>query len=160
MIVPILGNVAYPITMDPTVWIFDDRKVILEEAFSVTEKQDTSDDLQNAAQRWEQAISRQEKPPVNQSIKRHEREDILKHSYVMPIHDFLNHTEIKDDAKEAVLVTDSGETTIPISDLYNSYFLFAIEGKPLKEDGPVHLLYKDGSNKDNPIKGINKIIVK
>ncbi|WP_010097915.1 hypothetical protein [Ornithinibacillus scapharcae] len=160
MIVPILGNVAYQITMDPTVWIFDDRKIILEEAFLETVEQDTSDELQYAAQRWERAISRQEKPPVNQSIKKHERENILMYSYVMPINDFLNHAEIIDGAEQAVLVTDSGEVTIPISELYNSYLLFAKDGKPLKENGPVHLLYKDGSNQDNPIKGINKIMIK
>lgn len=160
MIVPILGNVAYQITMDPTVWIFDDRKVILEEAFSQTFKQDSSDELKNSAERWERAISRQEKPPVNQSIKKHERGDILKYSYVMPIQDFLNHAEIKDDAKGAVLITETGDISISISDLYNSYLLFALEGKPLKEDGPVHLLFKDGSNKDNPIKSIKKIMIK
>src|SRR5690625_6189198 len=33
VIVQLAGNVGYPITLDPTVWIFDDRKVLLEEEF-------------------------------------------------------------------------------------------------------------------------------
>lgn len=33
MIVQLKGNVQFPITLDPTVWIFDDRKIKLEEAF-------------------------------------------------------------------------------------------------------------------------------
>lgn len=153
MIVPIIGNVRYQITMDPTVWIFDDRKIILEEAFLVQEKNE-KDLLEEAAKKWERAI---EKPPVNKTLTRHEREDILQYSYVMPIHDFLNHAEINDDAKDATLITSEGEVSISIDQLYNSYLLFALNGKPLKEDGPVHLLYKDGTNKDNPIKGIKKI---
>ena len=31
MIVQVNGNVKFPITLDPSVWIFDDRKVLLEE---------------------------------------------------------------------------------------------------------------------------------
>ncbi|MBC5635836.1 hypothetical protein H8S33_03250 [Ornithinibacillus sp. BX22] len=159
MIVPIIGNVTYQITMDPTVWIFDDRKIILEEAFSNHEEKDERNDVQEAQERWERAVGFQSKPPVNRSLAKHERENILKYSYVMPIEDFLNHAEIKADAKEALLVTESKEIIISISDLYNSYLLFALDGKPLTENGPVHLLFKDGSNKDNPIKGITKIIV-
>ncbi|WP_047981388.1 hypothetical protein [Ornithinibacillus contaminans] len=157
MIVPILGNVAYSITMDPTVWIFDDRKIILEEAFQPVNKMTKHDELKEAAERWERATSRQAKPPVNKSLSRHERENILQYSYVMPIDDFLNHAEIKEGATNATLLTEHGDVTLSIAQLYNSYLVFAIEGKPLTEDGPVYLLYKDGSNKDNPIKGIKKI---
>ncbi|MFS0672310.1 hypothetical protein [Ornithinibacillus sp. 179-J 7C1 HS] len=160
MIVPIIGNVTYQITMDPTVWIFDDRKIILEEAFLNTKKNEKLDDTQAAQERWERAISGiQSKPPVNRSLAKHERENILKYSYVMPIDDFLNHAEIKSVAKDVTLITNNGEVIIPLKDLYDSYLLFAIDGKPLKEDGPVHLFYKDGSNKEKPIKGIKKIIV-
>jgi hypothetical protein len=153
MIVPIIGNVKYQITMDPTVWIFDDRKIILEDAFSPKEKQE-KDAIEEAAKQWELAIA---KPPVDKTLTRHAREDILKYSYVMPIHDFLNHAEIHEDAKDATLITTDGDISIAITELYNSYLLFALNGKPLKEDGPVHLIFKDGKNKDNPIKGIKKI---
>ncbi|WP_345739397.1 hypothetical protein [Virgibacillus salarius] len=79
MIVPINGKVAYPITLDPTVWIFDDRKIELEKAF--TEKPvDTNDqdELERASQRWSQEVYQQNiKPPVNRSIKKYEREKNL-----------------------------------------------------------------------------------
>ncbi|WP_042145073.1 hypothetical protein [Paucisalibacillus sp. EB02] len=159
MIVPILGNVAYQITMDPTVWIFDDRKIILEEAFTNQPKKDEINEAQVASQRWENAIGRTAKPPVNKSLTKHERENILKYSYVMPINDFLDYAEIKDGTNDVSLVTDNGDVILSLAQLYNSYLLFAIDGKPLKEDGPVHLLFKDGSNKDQPIKGIKKIVI-
>ena len=31
---------------------------------------------------------------------------------------------------------------------------YSIDGKPLREDGPIHVLFKDGSNIDNPIRNV------
>ncbi|WP_099157956.1 hypothetical protein [Virgibacillus ndiopensis] len=162
MIVPIIGNVTYSITLDPTVWIFDDRKILLEEAFSgVTEKNEEADEeLEKASQRWDRAVYQQKiNPPVNRSISRLEGEKILTNSYVMPINDFINHAEINKVAQKATLVTEHGDVDISLEELKNSYFLFAIEGKPIKDNGPVHVYYKDGSNKDNPITGVHKIVI-
>lgn len=161
MIVPITGNVTYSITLDPSVWIFDDRKILLEEAFNSEKTEAVSEEEFERVDRvWNQEVNYQRvKPPVNRSIKRFERDKILQSSYVMPIQDFISHTEIKADAIDATLVTEYDNINIAISDLENCYLLFALDGKPLKEDGPVHLFYKDGSNKENPIKGIKKIII-
>lgn len=161
MIIPIIGNVTYPITLDPTVWIFDDRKILLEEAFKEhTDQNEETDELEKASERYNKEVFQIAKPPVNRSIKNFEREKILKSSYVMPLDDFINNAEVKPDASEVTLELDDNEVTISLRELKNSYFLFAIDGKPLKEDGPVHLYYKDGSNKENPIKNIKKLIIK
>ncbi|WP_156290462.1 hypothetical protein [Oceanobacillus salinisoli] len=162
MIVPIVGNVSYSITLDPTVWIFDERKILLEDAF--TEKKETGvkeDHLKQVAQRFNRDVVQQDKPKTNKGITKKEGEEILKNSYVIPIHDFIKNAEIKDSAKNATFVTDDEKEgyTLPLKDLETGYLLFAKNGKPLKEDGPVHFLYKDGSNKDNPIKNIKKIVI-
>ncbi|WP_188454520.1 hypothetical protein [Virgibacillus oceani] len=162
MIVPITGNVTYKITLDPTVWIFDDRKILLEEAFltNASKHTVTESELEEASKRWDRAVYQQKvNPPVNRSISRLEGEKILTNSYVMPINEFINHAEIKDDAQKATLVTDNGDVDISLDELKNAYFLFSIDGKPLKENGPVHVYYKDGSNKNNPITGVNKIVI-
>ncbi|WP_373895899.1 hypothetical protein ACUL41_11070 [Virgibacillus natechei] len=158
MIVPLIGNVTYSITLDPTVWIFDDRKILLDEAFtSKTNQDETEDELKKASEIWDRAISKA--PPVNRSISRMEGNKILENSYVMPISHFLDNSEINPKAETATLVTKDGDVKITLHALYNSYFLFSVEGKPLKEDGPVHLYYMDGSNKGDPIKNISKIII-
>lgn len=164
MIVPLIGNVRFPITLDPSVWIFDDRKVQLEEAFTnhkKEEKDDETDEIKKVAERWDKEVvyPTKMKPPVNKTLSKEEREKALVNSYVMPILDFYNHAEVNDDAKDATLVTNDGDVTISLEQLKHAYLLFSIKGKPLKEDGPVHLFFKDGSNKDQPIKGIKKIII-
>jgi hypothetical protein len=164
MIVPIIGNVSYSITLDPTVWIFDDRKVLLEEAFKeqVSESNKSDNDLERLSERFNREVldTKMNRPPVNKSISKREGEKILKNSYVMPLHDFITNAEIKPDAKSATLITDGVENvTVTLGELEDGYFLFSINGKPLKEDGPVHYFYKDGSNKDNPVKNIKKIVI-
>lgn len=161
MIIPINGNVNYPITLDPTVWIFDDRKIIFEEAFSKQPVQDVKvNELEKAAQQWDQEVNPQRiKPPVNKSISKFEREKILVNTYVMPIQDFIEHAEIKEGSKNAILHTSSNNETITLEELKNGYLLFAIEGKPIKEDGPVHFYFKDHSKVNEPIKGVQKISI-
>ena len=71
-IVTITGNVKYPITLDPSVWIFDDRKFDLEQFFShFGEVQDEDDDLVIDRERQirEGAVS----PPTLKSEKKYEK---------------------------------------------------------------------------------------
>ncbi|ALX47351.1 hypothetical protein [Lentibacillus amyloliquefaciens] len=161
MILPITGKVAYAITLDPTVWIFDKRKILLEEAFNAkSQKVDEEDEVKKASERWDRAVNTEkQKQSVNKNITKAEGKKFLENSYVMPIKEFLTNTSVKEDAQNAILETANGEETIPLKTLENSLLLFALDGKPLKEDGPVHLFYNDGSNRDNPIKSIKKIII-
>ncbi|GIO22336.1 hypothetical protein [Oceanobacillus sp. J11TS1] len=147
MIVMIKGNVGYPITLDPTVWIFDDRKIELENAFIEREEKESNDFIF-------------QKPPVNRSISKMEGEEYLKNSYVIPLHDFLNNSEPKADATEVEFIkSDGNNEKVTLEDAKNGYLLFSLEGKPLREDGPVHFYFKDGSNQSNPIKRIKEIYV-
>jgi len=158
MIVPIKGNVEYPITLDPSVWIFDDRKILFEKAFNKDHDQNESvkeSEQDKLNKTYEQKIN----PPVNKSITRFEREKILKNTYVMPINEFLAYAEVKSGASEARIVSKYGDEVIPLHKLEDCYLLFSVKGKPLTEDGPVHVYYKDGSNKDEPIKGVEAIVI-
>src|SRR5699024_514741 len=159
MIIPITGNVAYQITLDPSVWIFDDRKILFNEAFQTqTSHENETSPEKEAAMRWNRAVYPDHiKPPVNRSISRMEGKEILENSYVIPIRDFIENAGVKSESAEAVIETTTGETSISIDELTNSYMLFAWEGKQLSDEGPAHLYFKDGSNKQNPIKGIKKI---
>src|SRR5690625_1336628 len=160
MIVQLKGKVNYPITLDPTVWIFDDRKIVLEEVFNHenNENQNSEDNIKKRAEMFEQTYN-SIKPPVNKSINRFEREKILVNSYVMTIIDFLNHAEIKNEAERIILKRNNDDVIITIEQLQDAYLLFSLKGKPLTEEGPVQLLFGDGSNKHDPIKNITQIII-
>lgn len=163
MIIPIIGNVTYSITLDPSVWIFDERKVLLDDAFreqtTQNEKSNEEEFTKKLADRFNREVyqSNAKVPRVNKGLTKKEGEEILKNTYVMPLSDFIENAEIKDEAKKATFITESGEETISIQDLKDGYFLFSINGKVIKDQGPVHFYFKDGSNKENPIKGIQKI---
>lgn len=161
MIIPLKGKVKFPLTIDASVWIFDDRKVIFEEAFEEKEESEAVDPSRKTAEMFDQELyfKTKIKPPVNKSINKFEREKILTHSFVMPFEDFLQTSEVKDGAKTARLTRDEDEVIITVEQLKNSYFLFAVDGKPVQEDGPVHLYFRDGSNKDQPIKGVKAITI-
>lgn len=160
MIIQITGNVNYTITLDPTVWIFDERKVLLDDAFSSESNEVEKNKLDKIVNRWHEEVYQQNtSPPVNKGLNRIEREQALSQSFVMPIDDFLENAEMKSDAKNVTLKTIKGKITVPLINFQNCYLLFAINGKPIKDDGPVHIYFKDGSNKDHPIKGVKKIII-
>jgi hypothetical protein len=161
MIVQLKGKVKFPITLDPSVWIFDDRKVEFDQAFLPKAEASKNPDEENeeASKRWDRAIYQQKiNPPVNKSISKFERNKILESTFVMPIKPFLKNAEVNEDANAAYLITNNGETEISINDLENGYFLFAVDGKPIKENGPLHFYFGDGSNKDTPITGVNEIL--
>ncbi|WP_028782641.1 hypothetical protein [Thalassobacillus devorans] len=160
MIVQIAGNVKYPITLDPTVWIFDDRKVTYDEAFGTGEKeQEEEDELQKASMRWDREIYQQKiDPPVNRSISRFEREKILKETYLMDLKPFISTSEPANDLSGVTLETTHGDVEVTVEQMRQALALFSVEGRPLKEDGPLHLYWEDASNKDEPIKGVKKII--
>ncbi|GEL76018.1 hypothetical protein [Tenuibacillus multivorans] len=157
LIVQIEGNVKHPITLDPTVWIFDDRKILLEEAFKLkqdgAENDSAQDDMPWNRDQYQQQLN----PPINNSINKLEGKKALENSYLMPINYFLPNSKPNENAMKAILHTDNGEKEITIEQLNQSLLLFALDGKPLKEDGPVHLYFGDGSNQNTPFKGINRI---
>ncbi len=151
MIVQVRGNVKFPITLDPTVWIFDDRKILLEDflkkGVNAAEDEALNDD---------QDLQQKTKPPVNRSLTKYEREKVLENSYIMPIKEFLYNSEPEENVVSAILHTDHSDVEISFSELEDSALLFAYNGKPLT-DGPVHVYVH---NKSNPIKGVHTITLK
>src|SRR5690625_2627061 len=85
VIVQLAGNVGYPITLDPTVWIFDDRKVLFEEAFINKDESASTyevNELDEAAERCNREILlNYTRPPINDIINKFVHEIILYKSY-------------------------------------------------------------------------------
>ena len=161
-IISITGAVEYKLTLDPTVWIFDDRKLDLTTYFD-QEKEIVDDEkyLREVGAHWSREIMEGAVfPPTLKTERKFDRKGMLTGTFGIEIKPFLENASILDSASEVVFETTDGETySFSIEDAKTLIFKFSQEGKPLLEDGPVHIIFGDGSNRDNPIKKIAAIRV-
>lgn len=162
-IIPIKGAVTYKITLDPTVWIFDDRRIDLKTYF--TEKNNNEDEdmkyLLSMGQHWSREIMEGAVfPPTLKTERKFDRQGMKTGTFGMEIKYFLKNANIQDHATKVVFECKDGEEyAFSIDEAMTLIFKFSQDGKPLTLDGPVHLLFADGSNVENPIKNIAAIRV-
>lgn len=153
-IVPIKGKVKFTITLDSGVWIFDDRKVDLTTYFD--EKNETIDELEEytkaVSKHWSREIQEGATyPPTLKTEKKYEKEKILNGSFAIPFKPFLTNAEPLENAASLVIETETDDYRMDLAQADQILIGFSKDGKPLKENGPVHIYYKDGSNRETPI---------
>lgn len=157
-IIPITGRVKYNITLDPGVWIFDDRKVDLNTYFS--EDQKKSDALEeytkSVSKHWDREIMEGAVyPPTLKTEVKFEKEKVLTGTFGIPFKPFLDNAEPDQAAKTVVIeFGDHDVLALPLEEAYGIILGFSKDGKPLKEDGPLHVYYQDGSNKEDPVRNV------
>jgi hypothetical protein len=161
-IIMIKGKVNYTITLDPGVWIFDDRKVDLNTYFQKPqlEKNELEEYTKEISSHWDREITEGAiVPPTIKTEKRYEKEKLLLGSFGIPFKPFLLNASPHEDASQLIVVTRDEELVFDLTTSYNFILGFSHNGKPLKEDGPIHLYFGDGSNKMEPIKHVKEFIV-
>lgn len=161
-IIPFKGKVKYPITLDAGVWIFDDRRIDLNTYFTndLTEEEDIEEELTVVSKHWDRVIKEgATAPPTLKSERQFEKVKILTGTFGIILKPFLNNAEPTDDASFLIIEADNNEVSVPLSEAYQLILAFSKDGKPLREDGPVHILFPDGSNRDNPIKNVRALRV-
>jgi hypothetical protein len=162
-IVPLTGKVKYQITLDPGVWIFDDRKVDLDTYFQNEEKavNELDEYTKNMSKNWTREIQEgATAPPTLKTEKKFQKEKVLNGTFGIPLAPFLENAEPEKSADTIAIITENDEVTLPLANAGEILLGFSKNGKPLKEDGPVHVYYKDGSNLENPIKNVRGITIK
>ncbi|WP_409275468.1 peptidyl-prolyl cis-trans isomerase [Neobacillus sp. SCS-31] len=160
-IIQVTGKVKFPITIDPGVWIFDERRVDLETIFE--HAQESGSELEaykkSASQQWDKEITEGAQLPTAPGKKTYEKQKVLEGSFGMPIEPFLKNAEPDADASTLIVKADGKEYSFPLSEACNLIAAFSYKGRPLREDGPIHLYLKDGSNRDNPIRKVTELII-
>lgn len=138
MIFPLDGAVRYSLTIDPTVWIFDERKRKIEELDSVTEN-DREAYYAKMGKAWDDGLSQGTRVDHNKPMSRQDKDAALRDSFAMPLAPFLNNAEPVDLATH---IRFYGETvlTIPLNEAPLVHLQFSKDGKVLA-DGPVYVLY-------------------
>ncbi|MGR3763716.1 peptidyl-prolyl cis-trans isomerase [Rossellomorea sp. NS-SX7] len=153
-IVPIKGKVKFVITLDSGVWIFDDRKIDLNTFFEEGSimKDELEEYTKAVSKHWSREIQEGATyPPTLKTEKKYEKEKVLTGTFAMPLTPFLKNAEPLEDASKIILETAAGDYSFGIDEADDLLMGFSKNGKPLKEDGPIHILFKDGSNRENPI---------
>lgn len=162
-IILLTGNVKYKITLDPSVWIFDDRRIDLTTYFD--NKQMKIDELEEytktISKHWDrEIIEGAVYPPTIHTEKKFEKEKVLTGTFGVPFKPFLLNAEPLNDAKSVVIQCANGQIDVPLETAFDLILCFSNNGKPLTLDGPIHIYYEDGSNKDHPIKNVQGFMVK
>ena len=151
-IIQVTGKVKFPITIDPTVWIFDDRKLTEDAVFSPDVPNNALEDYtKEASKHWDREITEGAKVPQKQIYK---KVALITGTFYMPLAPFINNAEPIEDAKLLIIHSKEGKYTIPLEQLKDIFLLFCVEGKPLTKDGPVHLYIKSEEKDQTPIKNI------
>ncbi|MHA6258573.1 peptidyl-prolyl cis-trans isomerase [Sporosarcina sp. CAU 1771] len=162
-VVPIKGNVQHVITMDPGIWIFDDRRIDLDIFFTGghIEKDEMEEYKRSMGKHWSREIMEGATfPPTLETEKQFEEKKVITGTYGIYLNHFLKNAEPKKNATQLFFETTSGEKhVIPITNVDNVIMKYCEDGKPLGEEGPIHILFKDGSNEHNPIKNVVAIHV-
>ncbi|UCZ51868.1 peptidyl-prolyl cis-trans isomerase [Bacillus shivajii] len=160
MILLIKGNVQHTITIDPGVWIFDDRKVDLDTYFSQDQLNHQNQELNDLGKAWDNHRQEGTKSFSNGNDVKMSRKEIKESSYGIPLYPFLRNATPNEQASHILFKCKEGEDhKIVLEEAQEGILGFSHKGSPLVEDGPVHFYYRDGSNKDNPITSIEQIIV-
>lgn len=162
-IIIISGETKFSITLDPGVWIFDDRKIELTTFFS--KQQEVTDELEaytrSVSKHWDREIIEGAVfPPTLRTEKKYEKEKVLTGTFGIPFKPFLANAEPKQNAKKVIVKTVNEEHEISLDIAKELILAFSDAGKPLTSDGPIHVYFGDGSNKGNPIKNVREFIVK
>lgn len=158
MIIQIQGNVKFKITLDPSTWIFDDRKITIEEmeAGKTTGVEPISFKDNKA---WNRDILEGgAKPPTLNSEKKFKKQQLLESTYVINLAPFFAITEPNADAKVIRLSNGSEHEDIKLADVDKLFFQFSKNGKRLYEDGMVDAFIYDSEYRQK-IEHVNAIEV-
>jgi len=158
-IIQLKGNVQYQITLDPGVWIFDDRKKRIDEFF---EKKDHDDELltyqKQVGKQWDRELKEGAAIPTEKSEKAFVYKKDISGDWGIPFAPFLNNSNPGENVTKVIFHIEDGNTVeIDWKEALEGILWFAVDGKPIRENGPIYFLYGDGRNRMSPIKGIKAI---
>jgi len=163
-VIHIQGHVEHSITLDPTLWIFDDRRLNLDHYFNddYVEKDELEEYKKSIGKHWSREIMEGATfPPTIETEKEFELTKTITGTYGIYLKHFLKNASPKADATTISFEDSTSKAyDFPIEQVDEFILKYCIDGKPIKEDGPVYILLKDGSNRDEPIKNIVKINIR
>ncbi|MFJ5963537.1 MULTISPECIES: peptidyl-prolyl cis-trans isomerase [unclassified Bacillus (in: firmicutes)] len=157
-IIQIKGNVRYNITIDPSVWIFDDRKFLMDSFFEKKAAIET-DQVESELDQERVIREGQTLPPTLKTEKKFEKERLITGSFGMKLGEMLKNAEPLEQAETCEFVTETETVVVPLSSAMDSIAHFSQHGKPITEEGPIHVYFADQPTLPQPIKGVKELII-
>lgn len=155
------GAVTFPITLDPSVWIFDERKIDLltyagEEGPS---DQERAQYLQGTGSQWDKELREGAALPTDRPTSLVEARKALEGDYGMPLAPFIENAQPLPEATHVRLHRKEGEPLlIPIEEAKRAILQFSKGGKPIRENGPVYFYFPETLlAKEPPIQGVTTL---
>ncbi|PCF83289.1 hypothetical protein [Staphylococcus delphini] len=135
--IQIKGDVKFPITLDSTTWIFDDRKISLEDLEKgIFEGQKPIEFEDN--REWNRAILEgQTNPPTLNSEIDYKKRAVLQGSFAINMTPFFKNAEPLENVTTIRLSNDEAHIDVPFDLLPYLFFQFAKDGKRLYQDDGV-----------------------
>ncbi|TDL39205.1 hypothetical protein EVU91_03420 [Macrococcoides bohemicum] len=144
MIIQIKGKVKFNITLDPSTFIFDDRKVEMEALLQGKSSGKEEISFQDNYEWNREILEGGSKPPTLVSEKKFKKQALLEGTFLMNMHSFIINAEPDSDATKVELSNEDTKVQITLAELKTLYFQFSKDGKRLYDDGMVDAyLYND-----------------
>lgn len=156
-IIMVTGAVTHRITIDPSVWIFDERKIDLAQFTGDEDERldDVPTYLKGTGAQWDKELKEGSLPPSESRSLIEERKALLG-DYAMRLGWFLDNAQPDPTAVTLKLHREHGEPiTFPLEEARRAILQFSKDGKPIRENGPV-LFYLPAmwKQKEAPLDGI------
>jgi hypothetical protein len=129
-VIPIKGATKFTINLDPTVWIFDKRKIDLDLFIETGEIKQVP----------EREVSGSYAIPF---------EPFLNHAEPFPEAKWV-----------ICHLKNNGKVQLSLDEARSSYLAFAHQGKRIRDEGPIHLYFDPGRHNEPPVKNIAYFEVK
>ncbi|MBY8909300.1 MULTISPECIES: hypothetical protein [Salinicoccus] len=157
MIIQIMGNVRFQITLDPSTWIFDDRKEELDKVLA-NDADEEQIEFSDSREWSRQIIEGTTKPPTLKSEKKFKKQELLDGTFVICLKPFLEYTEPERGEDAMITFTHDDSTTIlPYNQRHKFYAHFSKDGKRLYDDGFIDILVIDGGKIENRLEHVTGI---
>ncbi|MCU7557607.1 hypothetical protein ROU88_01410 [Macrococcus capreoli] len=141
--IQIKGKVKFNITLDPSTFIFDDRKVEMEQLLNGQTTGEETITFQDNYEWNREILEGASKPPTLISEKKYKKQALLEGTFLMNMHHFIINAEPDSDATHVALSNEATTVQIPLEALKGLYFQFSKDGKRLYEDGMVDAFVYD-----------------
>ncbi|UEX89448.1 hypothetical protein [Staphylococcus ratti] len=158
--IQIKGSVKFPITLDSSTWIFDDRKIRIEDLKKGDFNGEKPIKFEDNRE-WNRAILEgQTNPPTLNSEIEYKKRSVLESSFVINMTPFFKNAEPSDDATIIRLSNETEHIDIPFNLLPYLFFQFSKDGKRLYQDNAVDsFVYQQTEGIQYPFKYVTHIEV-